>query len=71
MNWRWSAAPPPGRWATPADRTAGTIGVGVAALLTLAGAVVGAWLYARWQSRRNAPINRLRRSLREARGQLR
>ncbi len=71
MNWQWSAQPPPGRWATPADRKPRMMGVGAAALLTLAGAVGGAWLYARWQSRRNAPLNRLRRKLRDARGQLR
>ena len=71
MSWQWSAQPPPGRWATPTKRTRGAIGLGAAALLMLAGAVVGAWLYARWQSRRNAPINRLRKSLREAGGQFR
>jgi hypothetical protein len=71
MSWGWSTEPPPGRWATPAQRTPMTVGIGAAALLTLGGVVAGAWLYARWQSRRNAPLNRLRRRLHDARGQLR
>ena len=37
------------------------IGLGAAALLTLVGALVGAWLYARVQRERNKPLNRLRR----------
>jgi len=37
------------------------IGLGAAALLTLTGAIVGAWLYARIQRERNKPLNRLRR----------
>jgi hypothetical protein len=40
------------------------IGIGAAALLTLAGAVGGAWAYARWSNERNKPINRLRRRFR-------
>jgi hypothetical protein len=71
MSWEWSTQPPPGRWATPAQRTPRTVGMGAAALLTLGGVVAGAWLYARWQSRRNAPLNRLRRRLHDARGPLR
>jgi len=42
-----------------------TIGIGAAVLLAIASAAFGAWLYARWQRRRNAPINRVRRGLRE------
>jgi hypothetical protein len=38
-----------------------TIGVGAGVLLSLGGAIGGAWLYARWQHERNKPINRLRR----------
>jgi hypothetical protein len=37
------------------------IGIGAAALLTVAGAISGAWLYSRWQRERNKPLNRLRR----------
>jgi hypothetical protein len=40
------------------------VSVGAAAALTLAGAAAGAWLYARWQRRRNTPINQLRRRFR-------
>jgi hypothetical protein len=47
------------------------ISLGAAALCVILGAVLGAWVYARWQRRRNQPINRLRRTLREAQGQLR
>jgi hypothetical protein len=41
-----------------------TIGLGAAALLTMGGAAAGAWLYSRWQKRRNQPLNRLRRRFR-------
>ncbi len=41
------------------------IGLGAAVLLTLAGAVAGAWLYARIQRERNKPLNRLRRVVRD------
>jgi hypothetical protein len=41
-----------------------TIGMGAAALFTLGGAAAGAWLYSRWQKRRNQPLNRLRRRFR-------
>jgi hypothetical protein len=41
-----------------------TIGIGAAALLTLGGAIGGAWLYARWQKSRNQPLNRLKRRFR-------
>lgn len=40
------------------------IGIGAAALLTLGGAVGGAWLYSRWQQQRKRPVNRLRRIFR-------
>jgi hypothetical protein len=40
-----------------------TIGIGAVALLTLGGAVGGAWLYARWQHQRQKPINRIKRRL--------
>jgi hypothetical protein len=43
------------------------IGLGAAAVLAIGGAIFGAWLYARWQRRRNEPINRARRGLRYAR----
>jgi|SRR5579864_7052303 len=38
-----------------------TMSIGAAALLTLGGAIGGAWLYSRWQHARNRPINRLLR----------
>lgn len=41
-----------------------TVSVGAAALLTLGGAIGGAWAYARWQKQRNKPVNRLRRTFR-------
>ena len=47
-----------------------TIGIGAAVLLAIASAAFGAWLYARWQRRRNAPINRVRRGLRETQKEL-
>ena len=47
-----------------ARATPRTIGMGAAAALTLAGAVAGAWLYARWQRERNKPLSRLRRRFR-------
>ena len=55
---------------TPADHGHGmlrpkTLGIGAGTLLTLGGAVGGAWLYARWQRERNKPINRLRRGARD------
>jgi hypothetical protein len=40
------------------------VGLGGAALLSLAGAIFGAWLYARIQRERNKPLNRLRRRFR-------
>ena len=48
----------------PATGTQRSLGIGAAALLTLGGAVGGAWLYSRWQKDRNKPINRLRRRFR-------
>jgi hypothetical protein len=47
-----------------------TIGIGAAVVLAIASAAFGAWLYARWQRRRNAPINRVRRGLRESQKEL-
>jgi hypothetical protein len=41
-----------------------TLNVGAATLLTLGGAIGGAFLYARWQQQRNRPLNRLRRRFR-------
>jgi hypothetical protein len=40
-----------------------TVGVGAAALLTLGGAIGGAWLYSRWNKERNKPLSRLRRKI--------
>jgi len=40
------------------------LNVAAAALLTLGGAVGGAFLYSRWQKQRNKPLNWLRRRLR-------
>jgi hypothetical protein len=39
-----------------------TVGMGAAALLTLGGAIGGAWLYSRWSKQRNKPLSRLRRT---------
>ena len=47
-----------------------TIGIGAALALAIASALLGAWLYARWQRRRNAPVNRARRRLRQAQKEL-
>jgi hypothetical protein len=55
---------------TPADDvprpaiTARRVGLGLATLLTIAGSLAGAWLYARIQRERNRPLNRLRRRFR-------
>jgi hypothetical protein len=40
------------------------VGLGMGAVLALAGGVGGAWVYARWQRERSKPINRLRRGAR-------
>jgi hypothetical protein len=48
----------------PARVTPRKIGIGAAGLLTLGGAVAGAWVYARLQKERNKPLNRLRRRFR-------
>ncbi len=52
-------------WQTPNEPTSlarpRNIGLGAGALLSIGGAIGGAWLYARWQRERNRPINRLRR----------
>jgi hypothetical protein len=61
----WSEPQPARRLAQPR-----TIGIGAAVVLGIASAVFGAWLYARWQRRRNAPINRVRRGLRETQKEL-
>jgi hypothetical protein len=39
-----------------------TLSVGAGLVLSIVGAVGGAWLYSRWQRERNKPINRLRRA---------
>jgi hypothetical protein len=39
-----------------------TIGLGTGAVLSIASAIGGAWLYSRWQRRRQQPINRLQRT---------
>jgi len=68
----WPDAPP--AWPEPeASRRLArprTIGLGAAIVLAIGGAIVGAWLYARWQRRRNTPVNRARRGLRHARKEL-
>lgn len=68
-RWEWSTEHAHGRWAT--RTTPRTIGMGAAAMLTISGAIAGAWLYARWRRRRDEPLNRLRRGLYEARDQFR
>lgn len=40
-------------------------GLGAGSLLTIGGAIGGAFVYARWQRERNKPFNRLRRSARD------
>jgi len=62
------STPPP----TPIGPTvpSRTMGLGAGALLALSGGVGGAWIYARWQRKRNKPINRLRRGAREMAGRL-
>lgn len=50
--------PAPGR-----TQTGAKVGLGAAALLTLGGAIGGAWLYSRWQKERNKPSNRIKRRL--------
>jgi hypothetical protein len=40
------------------------LGMGAGAVLVVGGGIGGAWLYARWQRKRNKPINRLRRGAR-------
>ena len=47
-----------------------TMGMGAGALLSIGGAIGGAWLYARWQRERNKPINRLRRGARDVASRL-
>lgn len=47
-----------------------TIGIGAGVLLTVGGAIGGAFLYARWQRERNKPINRLRRGARDVAGRI-
>src|SRR5439155_6967513 len=47
-----------------------TMGMGAGALLSIGGAIGGAWLYQRWQRERNKPINRLRRGARDVASRL-
>jgi hypothetical protein len=47
-----------------------TMGMGTGALLSIGGAIGGAWLYARWQRERNKPMNRLRRGARDVASRL-
>src|SRR6266851_3817056 len=47
-----------------------TMGMGAGALLSIGGAIGGAYLYARWQRERNKPINRLRRGARDVSSRL-
>ena len=47
-----------------------TMGMGAGALLSISGAIGGAYLYARWQRERNKPINRLRRGARDVASRL-
>jgi hypothetical protein len=66
---RWSPSSTGVSYSSPLDSPTETrsmipsrkVGVGAGALLSLGGAVGGAWLYARWHRERNKPINRLRR----------
>jgi hypothetical protein len=46
-----------------AERRPPVVGLGAAALLTVGGAIGGAWLYARWQRQRNTPLHRLKRTI--------
>lgn len=54
--------PRPERASAPGP-TGAKLGLGAAALLTLGGAIGGAWLYARWQKERNKPTSRIKRRL--------
>jgi hypothetical protein len=54
----------------PAMHQPHMLGLGAGALLSVGGAVGGAWLYARWQRERNKPINRMRRGARDMAGRL-
>ena len=56
-------APVAGPGPAPKARGPRVIGIGAALLLTLGGAVGGAWLYSRWQRERNTPVSRVRRRL--------
>jgi hypothetical protein len=66
---RWSPASTGADYGSPlsmpADTNSRTMGLGAGALLSIGGAIGGAWLYARWQRERNKPINRLRRGARD------
>ena len=68
------AASASGSWSVPESARSlaqpRTIGLGAAVVLAIASAIVGAWLYARWQRRRNEPINRARRTMRHAQKEL-
>src|ERR1700704_6063476 len=52
------------------NRSSRTMGFGAGAILSIGGAIGGAWLYARWQRERNKPINRLRRGARDVASRL-
>ena len=51
-------APAPPVWSR---RPPATVSMGMALLLALGSAILGAFVYSRWQSRRNTLLNRLRR----------
>jgi hypothetical protein len=64
----WSSPTLAREGALPAQRPARvakspTVSIAAAVLLTLGGAIAGAWLYARWQRQRNKPVSRRRRRL--------
>jgi hypothetical protein len=65
------AGPPPspesGRWLAQLPR----VGIGALILVTVVGATWGAWWAVRWRRRRNASVNRVRRSLRDVAKQFR
>jgi len=54
---------PPRAGAPGPVSSARTVSIGAAALLTLGGAVAGAWLYSRWQRQRSTPLKRLLRKI--------
>jgi hypothetical protein len=48
---------------SPLHRAPRAASFGAAAVCTLLGGIVGAWLYARWEHERNKPLHRLQRLL--------